>query len=70
MDYSASDISFIFRHQHPGVRVFQHPFRFTARSQQTDTLTMTALPLGFGGGLLVILALTLEGLPAFSVQGT
>jgi len=71
MDYSASGIGFIFL----GISIlgfvcFNILSRFTARSKQTDTLTMTALPLGFGGGLLVILALSLEGLPAFSVQGT
>ncbi len=37
--------------------------REVARKRQVDTLSLTALPLAFGGGLLLVLALPLEGLP-------
>jgi probable blue pigment (indigoidine) exporter len=38
--------------------------REIARNKLVDTLSLTALPLGFGGGVLLIVALVLEGLPA------
>ena len=40
--------------------------RAVARDQQTDTLWLTAVPLAFGGGLLLLIALPLEGLPPLS----
>jgi drug/metabolite transporter (DMT)-like permease len=43
--------------------------RDVARDRKVDTLSLTALPLGLGGGLLLLLALPLEGLPAFSAGG-
>lgn len=43
--------------------------REVARDQQTDTLVLTAIPLGFGGGLLLLLALLLEGMPSLSATG-
>jgi drug/metabolite transporter (DMT)-like permease len=43
--------------------------REVARDQKVDTLTLTTIPLAFGGGLLLLVALPLEGLPAFSVTG-
>lgn len=43
--------------------------REVARDQKVDTLTLTAIPLAFGGGLLLLVALPLEGMPAFSVTG-
>jgi len=43
--------------------------REIAREQKVDTLSLTAIPLAFGGGLLLLVALPLEGLPVFSVTG-
>jgi drug/metabolite transporter (DMT)-like permease len=43
--------------------------REVAREQKVDTLSLTAIPLAFGGSLLLLVALPLEGLPAFSVTG-
>ncbi len=37
--------------------------REVARDRQVDTLSLTALPLAFGGGLLLVIAFPLEGLP-------
>jgi drug/metabolite transporter (DMT)-like permease len=37
--------------------------RGVARGQQVDTLPLTAFPLAFGGGLLLLVALPLEGMP-------
>jgi drug/metabolite transporter (DMT)-like permease len=39
--------------------------REVARAKQTDTVTLTALPLGFGGGLVLLVALLVEGFPVF-----
>jgi drug/metabolite transporter (DMT)-like permease len=41
--------------------------REVARDQQTDTLTLTTIPLALGGGLLLAVAFPLEGLPGFSI---
>jgi probable blue pigment (indigoidine) exporter len=41
--------------------------REVARGQQVDTLSLTAFPLAFGGGLLLLLALPLEGMPRASL---
>ncbi|CAG0963253.1 S-adenosylmethionine/S-adenosylhomocysteine transporter [Anaerolineae bacterium] len=40
--------------------------REVARDGHVDTLPLTAFPLAFGGGLLLFIALPLEGLPKFS----
>ncbi len=42
--------------------------REIARDQLLDNLTLTALPLGMGGGLLLLMAFPLEGVPSFTVQ--
>ncbi len=42
--------------------------REVARDQLVDTLSLTAFPLAFGGGLLLLIALGVEGLPRFSAQ--
>jgi drug/metabolite transporter (DMT)-like permease len=43
--------------------------RAVARDRQVDTLSLTALPLAFGGGMLLVIALLVEGLPRFSAAG-
>jgi drug/metabolite transporter (DMT)-like permease len=43
--------------------------RAIARIQETDTLTLTIVPLAVGGGVLLILALPLEGIPHVSPMG-
>ena len=40
--------------------------RGIAREKQVDTLTLTTIPLGIGGGVLLLIALPVEGLPVFS----
>ncbi|MBN2385747.1 MAG: EamA family transporter [Anaerolineales bacterium] len=40
--------------------------RSAARDREVDTLALTAVPLAFGGGLLLLIALPLEGLPRAS----
>mgnify|MGYP006281021533 FL=1 len=42
--------------------------REIARDQLLDNLTLTALPLGIGGGLLLLIAFPLEGFPSFTFQ--
>jgi len=42
--------------------------RDVARAQKVDTLTLTALPLAIGGGLLLIIAMLCEGLPHISLS--
>lgn len=42
--------------------------RSFARNKQINTLILTAFPLGFGGGVLLILAIVIEGIPHFSWQ--
>ncbi len=37
--------------------------REVAKAQQVQTVALTGIPLGFGGGLLLLLALVVEGLP-------
>lgn len=46
-----------------GFGVFGILGREVARDQLTDTLSLTALPLAFGGGLLLLIALPAEGFP-------
>ncbi|RLJ01264.1 MAG: hypothetical protein DRP11_04705, partial [Candidatus Aenigmatarchaeota archaeon] len=43
--------------------------REVARERLAGTLSLTAFPLGFGGGLLLLIALLLEGIPNFSPMG-
>jgi drug/metabolite transporter (DMT)-like permease len=40
--------------------------REVARERQLDTLLLTAIPLAFGGGLLLVLGLLVEGSPRFT----
>ena len=49
--------------------VFSILGREAARGRLVDTLPLTALPLGFGGGLLLLLAFSLEGVPTLSLAG-
>ncbi|MBI3461225.1 DMT family transporter [Candidatus Acetothermia bacterium] len=41
--------------------------RDVARAKQVDTVTQTAIPLGLGGGLVLLTALLVEGVPTFSL---
>jgi probable blue pigment (indigoidine) exporter len=43
--------------------------RKIAREQEVDTFTLTAVPLAFGSSILIPIALSIEGLPQFSVIG-
>jgi len=43
--------------------------REIAKEQKVDTLTLTAVPLVFGSSILIPIALSIEGLPRFSVTG-
>jgi len=43
--------------------------REVAKSGEVGTLSLTAIPLGLGGGLALLLALVVEGLPDFSLIG-
>jgi len=49
-----------------GFTVFGLLSRATVLDRQVDTLTLTALPLVIGGGLLLAIALPLEGIPSAS----
>ena len=42
--------------------------RNTARAQTVDTLSLTAYPLALGGGLLLLIAIPVEGIPHASLQ--
>lgn len=53
-----------------GFVVFNLLSRMTARDRTVDALTQTAIPLGIGGGALIILALIIDGLPKFTLMGT
>jgi drug/metabolite transporter (DMT)-like permease len=44
--------------------------RAVARDRQMDTLTLTAIPLGLGSVVLLMIALPLEGIPTISLQTT
>lgn len=50
--------------------VFGIMSRGVVKRGQVDTVSLSALPLGFGGGLLLMLSLTLEGIPKFSWTGS
>jgi len=43
--------------------------REVAKAKQVPTLALTGIPLGFGGGLVLLLALVVEGMPSFSLAG-
>ncbi|NOR83982.1 MAG: EamA family transporter [Ardenticatenales bacterium] len=43
--------------------------REVARTGQVATLSLTAIPLGIGGGLALVVALVVEGLPSVSLAG-
>lgn len=49
-----------------GFTLFGLLSRVAAVDRQVDTLTLTALPLAIGGGLLLAIAVPLEGLPGAS----
>jgi len=49
-----------------GFTLFGLLSRATVLDRQVDTLTLTALPLAIGGGLLLAIALPLEGIPSAS----
>ena len=51
-----------------GFAVFGILSRAFARDKQINTLILTAVPLGFGGGVLLILAIAFEGIPHLSWQ--
>lgn len=46
-----------------GFLIFSILGREVARDRQVDTLSLTAIPLAFGGGTLLLLAIPLEGWP-------
>jgi drug/metabolite transporter (DMT)-like permease len=52
-----------------GFALFSTLGREIARERQVDILVLSAFPLGFGGGLLLLLALPLEGMPGLSAAG-
>ena len=51
-----------------GFALFGILSRAFAREKQINTLILTAFPLGFGGGILLILAVAIEGVPHLSWQ--
>lgn len=51
-----------------GFMVFGILGREIARIKGLDTLTLTAIPLAIGGGILLLIALPLEGLPSYSIK--
>ena len=48
--------------------VFPILARKFARNRRLDNITLTSVPLGIGGGILLILALIIEGLPHMPLQ--
>jgi drug/metabolite transporter (DMT)-like permease len=51
-----------------GFTLFGLLSRVIARDHQIDTLSLTAFPLAIGGGLLLAVAIPLEGIPVASLQ--
>ena len=51
-----------------GFALFGILSRAVARERQVDTLILTAIPLGFGGGILLLLAIIFEGVPQLSLR--
>jgi len=43
--------------------------RGVAKGRQVDVVPLTAIPLGFGGGMMLLLALGIEGVPDLSFTG-
>jgi len=52
-----------------GIAAFGIIGREVARERRVDTLSLTAIPLAFGGGILLPIAFSIEGLPEFSAKG-
>lgn len=52
-----------------GFALFSVLGRAIARDRETDTFTLTIVPLAAGGGVLLALALPLEGVPQISLTG-
>lgn len=52
-----------------GFTAFSILGRKAAKTGEIDTLTLTAIPLGIGGGFLLLIALLVEGWPVFSFEG-
>ena len=52
-----------------GVAAYGMLGREIARERQVNTLSLTAIPLAFGGSILLLLAFVIEGFPEFSVAG-
>lgn len=52
-----------------GVAAYGILAREIARERQVDTVSLTAVPLALGGGLLLLIAFVIEGLPEFSMVG-
>lgn len=48
--------------------VFPILARRVARDRSMDNITLTSIPLGVGGGILLVLALLIEGLPRMPLQ--
>jgi drug/metabolite transporter (DMT)-like permease len=51
-----------------GFSVYPVLVREVARSRAVTTLPLTSIPLGIGGGLLLVLAVFLEGIPSMPLQ--
>lgn len=51
-----------------GFSLFGILSRAVARERQVDTFTLTAVPMGFGGGILLLLAIIIEGVPHLSLR--
>ena len=49
-----------------GFLVFGILGRDIAKTREVDTLSLTAIPLAIGGGLLLLIAFPLEGMPVFT----
>lgn len=52
-----------------GVAAYGILGREIARERRVNTLSLTAIPLAFGGSILLLLAFVIEGFPEFSVAG-
>jgi drug/metabolite transporter (DMT)-like permease len=50
-----------------GLTAFGILGREITRNKKLDTLTLTTIPLGFGGGFLLLVAFLVEGFPDFSM---
>jgi drug/metabolite transporter (DMT)-like permease len=52
-----------------GFAVFHVVGRRITKNQDLDTIRLTAIPLGLGGGLLLLLGIVIEGMPSFTLIG-